>query len=384
MKQKSIQISFAISSMVMIGSVYGWSSTADLLKSSNDWSITEAVFLFVNFAIGIGSGVAISGFLLDRLHYARTIAMGLGVWGLASLLLSQSGFQHSFHQVITSLGLLGGGGVGIAYLALVRFFRSLFDKPTVFSGLIGPLGFASGSVLLCVAQTRNVGINGVVEVYRLLGIAALALAIVVFFFLPEPSQRASIEEAGAKSWRDLISLWALLSLNVSPGMAVIAIAVPWFRNIHSWSFEEAVSALCAAFVALPLGQVIVGLCANRWGERQIFFLMFVVRLVPFSAAALSSQTIWPWLLTAIALACHGGGFGLIPKMVTKSTLGADPRLLGIVLMGWGLGGALGALAMVPATTDAHAESGYAVLAGLMLTGVIFSTKRLWPSTVGLK
>lgn len=376
--KKSSQVAIAIAAMAIIGSVYGWSGAADVLASSHDWPAAQAVFLFAAFAVGIGFGVAVSGVLLVHLRYAKTIAVGLALWGIAALMLSQTGFRHDSIGLVTCLALLGGSGVGIAYLALVSLFRNLFVRPTVISGLIGPLGFASGTAVLCITEAINPGITGIIEIYRALGMAAVLFAVVVFLCLAEPPfATAPFEQTNAtKLRRDLLSLWVLLSLNVAPGMALVAIAVPWLRNLRSSSFGDATWTLCGGLIALPLGQTVGGICANRWGDRKVFFLMFFLRFLLFSAAAISPREVWPWLFLAIILACHGSGFGLLPKMIAKSSIGSNTRLLGLVLTGWGAGGAVGVTAMLPIMNDVRARSGYVILAGLMLSGALLSSKDL--------
>jgi hypothetical protein len=234
-----------IAAMVIVGSVYGWSTTAAILAGSTVWSAREAVSAFGILSAGIGAGVVISGMLLPVLGYAATIAAGLGTWGLALLLFSHFGFSGGSRAFQVILPILAGAGVGIAYLALVSFFRSLFERATVISGLIGPLGFASGAAIISLAQSIRPSIDIVEHIYRAFGVGALALGIVVLVFLPEPTLSG---ETGARAncknlRRDLFYLWALLSLNVVPGMAVISIAVQWFRNTRQCSFEEATLAL---------------------------------------------------------------------------------------------------------------------------------------------
>jgi hypothetical protein len=102
--------------------------------------------------------------------------------------------------------------------------------------------------------------------------------------------------------------------------------------------------------------------------------MFSVRALAFAVAFFTPQSVWPLSLSFVYLACHGGGFGLLPKMAAKSPLGSDSRLLGLVLSGWGVGGVVGAAAILPAVNDALAQTGYAVIAGLMAIGALLSVK----------
>jgi hypothetical protein len=376
MKKKSSQIALVIAAMATVGSVYGWSTTAAILAGSPLWPAKEAASVFGILAAGIGAGVVISGVLLPALGYAKTVAAGQITWGLALLVSSQFGFSRGSCAPLVILAVVAGAGVGLAYLALVSFFRTLFARPTVISGLIGPLGFAAGAAIISLAQAIRPSIDTVAHVSRAFGIGALALGIIVLFFLVEPpvSNTAALTTSAKSLCPDLLYFWALLSLNVIPGMAILAIAVSWFCNTRSWSLGEAALALSAAVFSLPMGQTAWGMIANRFGDRVAFFLMFSVRALAFAAASFSPQSVWPWSLSCVCLACHGGGFGLLPRMVARSRLGSDSRLLGLVLSGWGVGGVVGVAAILPAVNDPLAQQGYAVIAVLMAIGVLLSVK----------
>ena len=375
-KHKLSQFVFAMVAMAIVGSVYGWSTTVAIVAGPTTWSARQAASVFGMLAAGIGIGVVFSGVLLPALGYARTIAAGLMVWGLALLVLSQVGFAGGSGTLFVILAIFAGAGTGIAYLALVSFFRTLFAAPTVISGLIGPLGFAIGAATISLVQAVRPSIDTVVDVYCAFGVGALLLAVMVTFFLVEAPLRNTTDKttSAGDGGPGLLYLWALLSLNVVPGMAIIAIAVPWFRNTRPWSFHEATLALCGAVFALPIGQTLWGILADRFGDRAVFLLMFSIRCLAFAAAFFSPQSVWPWSLSFVCLACHGGGFGLVPRMLANSRLGSDSRRLGLVLSGWGVGGVVGTAAILPAVDNPFAQRGYAVIAGLMAVGALLSVK----------
>jgi Major Facilitator Superfamily len=375
-KHKLSQFVFALVAMAIIGSIYGWSTTAAIIAASTTWSARQAASVFGMLSAGIGIGVVFSGVLLPALGYARTIAAGLMVWGLALLVLSQVGFAGSSGTLCVILAIFAGAGTGIAYLALVSFFRTLFAAPTVISGLIGPLGFAIGASAISLVQAIRPSVDTVVDVYCAFGVGALLLAVMITFFLVEPPLRSTTSKTtiAGDGGPGLLYLWALLSLNVVPGMAIIAVAIPWFRNTRPWSFHEATLALCAVVFSLPIGQALWGLLADRFGDRAVFLLMFSIRCLAFAAVSLSPRSVWPWSLSLVCLACHGGGFGLVPGMVAKSRMESDSRRLGLVLSGWGVGGVVGVAAIFPAVDNPFAQRGYAIIAGLMAVGALLSVK----------
>jgi MFS transporter, OFA family, oxalate/formate antiporter len=368
------QFVLLIAAMAIVGSVYGWSTTAAIGAGSTAWSAREGASAFGILSAGIGAGVVISGFLLPLWGYAKTVAAGLETWALALLLFAHFGFSGGTRTPSVILLIIAGAGVGLAYLALVSLFRTLFARATVVSGLIGPLGFASGAAIISLAQSIHPSIDVVKQAYRAFGVGALILGIIVLTVLPEPVVSKSGKITTQAGSRDLFYLWALLSLNVVPGMAVISIAIPWFRTTRQCSFEEAVVAFSAVIFSLPLGQTIWGMAAHRFGDRMVFPLMFSLRCLGFAVACFSPQSVWSLSLASVSLACHGGGFGLIPRMVAKSRLGSDSRLLGIVLSGWGIGGAVGVAAILPQLSDPLAYQGYLIIAVLMAIGGLLSAR----------
>src|ERR1700735_4207767 len=183
MKRRSSQFALVIAAMATVGSIYGWSTTAAILAGANVWPAKDADSVFGIFAAGIGAGVVISGLLLPALGYAKTISAGLTTWGLALLVFSELGFSRGSRTPLVLLAVLAGAGVGVAYLALVSFFRTLLARPTVVSGLIGPLGFAGGAAIISLAQAIRPSIDTIVYVSRVFGFGALAVGILVLFFL---------------------------------------------------------------------------------------------------------------------------------------------------------------------------------------------------------
>ncbi len=134
MKRKSSQFALVIAAMATVGSVYGWSTTAAILAGSTAWSAKEAASVFRDISCGHWG----------RSRNLRCVAPCFGLrknnngrsntWGLALLVFSQFGLSGGSRTALIILAVLAGVGVGVAYLALVSFFRTLFARPTVISG----------------------------------------------------------------------------------------------------------------------------------------------------------------------------------------------------------------------------------------------------------
>jgi hypothetical protein len=112
------------------------------------------------------------------------------------------------------------------------------------------------------------------------------------------------------------------------------------------------------------------------GDKEAFRTMFIVRAIAFAAVAFRSELISSWIIFALTLACHGGGFGLIPKIVGGTALRHDSASVGYVLSAWGVGGIVGIAIFDRAVMSGETWLGFGGLAALMMTGAVMSS-RYW-------
>ncbi|WP_144029363.1 MULTISPECIES: MFS transporter [Burkholderiaceae] len=373
---KDFQITLAVAAMATIGTVYGWSSTAAVLQLTKDLSTPQLLLPFGVLLIGIGAGVAMSSFMLTPFGYGKTIAMGLALWGISLLVGSIITFDFGFSTSVAALGIPGGIGVGTSYVTLIGLFRRLFPNANIVGGLIGPLGFACGAIAITLAQRASPSETGAMQVYAGLGTTALLLSALVSRYLSDFSN-ADLPKRVSDSrekLRDFIYLWTLLFLNVAPGMALVAIAVPWLQATRSMTSGDAMLALCSSLPALPLGQMMWGLIASRHGDKTVFTWMFILRMFAFGIAAWTPSSVSPLLLLVVTLACHGGGFGLIPRKVESSNLRGSPHALGGVLTAWAVGGGFGIWLILPTAIHTANSEGYVGLALTMSAGALLSSR----------
>ncbi|WP_186079870.1 hypothetical protein [Burkholderia gladioli] len=372
-EHKTIRYLHAIISMAAIGSVYGWSGSASLLLTSEAWTPAETLRFFMVLVAGIGAGVALATAPQKSIGSSSTAALGLALWGATLLFLPLAGLYRGLSWTALVLALLGGIGVGVAYLTLLSLFRDLMaNRTTLLSGIIGPLGFGSGSLIACAALLVRADQQGLTRIQQGFGLLSLLCAVSLPFIFPGSRPSLSRTHAApAGPARGIQYLWILLFLNVAPGMALVAITIPWFIS-HGVSQQPAILLMCAALPALPLGQLAGAAVAKRWGENQAFRVMFVLRAMVFAIAATGLGPSGSWIVLAITLACHGGGFGLIPRIVGNTLLREHPASLAYVLSSWGAGGIVGIALFYPGIGRAHEAFGFVGLILLMLIGIALS------------
>jgi OFA family oxalate/formate antiporter-like MFS transporter len=371
MPSRARQTAISLAAMATIGSSYGWSITALVLQSAKSQSPVTSDRAFAGLVLGIGIGVGLSGFTIRVIGYRRTILLGMILWGASLLAAASIGFGGSIPLLWTTYGLPGGIGVGMAYLALVLIFREAFKDRPLLGGAIGPLGFTSGTIIFAIAQWSGFGTHANTIVHIALGITSIALGFTVTFLnldplKPECSSELVPSLRSGRFWR----LWAILAINVAPGMATVAVGAIWLTNASGISPRSAVLRFASATPALTAGQLFWGYVASRFGDRVSFMAMFAIRFLAFLFAIWMPSHLDVWAIFVLVLSCHGGGFGLIPRIVRRILSGNDSRVLGLILTAWGIGGFLGVLLILPHTENSSIYSGINALTVLMLLGFL--------------
>lgn len=373
MSRRSKQLCLLAMAMATIGCAYGWSSTAALLVTAAGWSPQATLRAFAALSLGIAGGVAAAGFLVTSAGHGRTAAIGLVLWAFGLIASSLTGFNASWEASVTTLEFMGGTGVGIAYMSLVSAFRAAFPHDPVKGGAIGPLGFAAGAILFVSAESLAHDVYDAVVTQIVLAAISISLALVVWTSFgaisPKPTSTSDQPEI---HYGRMFRLWALLMLNVAPGMTFVAIAITWLTSQSGVTFTHASLVFALALPALPCGQLLCGRLATGFGMRPVFLAMFMTRTFAFAVASLLPSVASPLALLVLAFACHGGGFGMFPRLVARASSGDNARHLGIVLTGWGIGGTIGVLAVYPYDRLDPSGHGFAVLAICMAFGVLLT------------
>lgn len=369
---RKFQLVIVVLSMAAIGASYAWSVVSVVLTSMGHRCEASALQAFCSLVLGIGIGCAISGFSVHATGYRRTIQVGLAIWGVASL-GALEGLVHFSQAGFMLLEAFGGIGVGIAYMALVAFLRASINNASVLSSGIGPLGFATGTVCFSLAVWLRFGSLVNQEVYLGLGLLSLILIPAVLLIQEPKAQPSAKHFLDSVRTKQFWSVWLLLAANVAPGMAFVAVAADWVAASQHNTPRHAVLTFCAAVPFLFLGQVVWARVASRLGERIAFKAMFGIRFALFGFAAFLIPVVNPWAVLAILLSCHGGGFGLVPRIVSRSIPGSDGRALGLILTAWGVGGAAG-IWLLTSLRDSHdLTNGMKWLSLLMAIGVFLSS-----------
>jgi OFA family oxalate/formate antiporter-like MFS transporter len=372
---------------IALGAVYAWSVFRVPLSKQFGWSISEVTLTFTISIFVLGFAAFFGGLWLNRTG-PRIVALTGGVfYGLGVFLAS---FSHTLWWLYLSYGVIGGIGLGLAYIVPVAVLVKWFpDRRGLITGIaVG--GFGAGALITAPVATRLIQSVGVLSTFAYLGIAFLVVTLITGAFMRNPpdgwkpagwsptasqaSQRAghdfALKEA-LKTWQ-WWALWLLLFLNTCAGISVISQEAPLFQELTGASAIVAASMVGLASIGNAVGRVFWAWVSDLITRRATFAVMFILQVLLFwflpNIATVTLMTI----ATFVVLMCYGGGFGTMPAF-TADYFGPKNvgPIYGLMLTAWSFASAVGPLLIAHMRESAGSYRGALhVIAGVMAVSIL--------------
>ncbi len=351
--------------------------TGDFGFSKTQTQIVFSVGLFV-FALF----TIIGGRLAARFGPRNIAILGGSILGAGYIIGSLVG--ASFIGLVLSIGLLGGAGIGLAYVVPIGVGVKWFpDKKGLISGLavagfgFGALlwvklctGFKFGPVNLSGSWEGLYGIFSVSEVFMVYGIAFLLTVIVGGFIMRNPPEgwkpkgweppvegdkkATGAVEFTSKEMRktpQYYMLFAMFTFGALAGLMVIGIIKLfgiYALQDSGVSYGEAsiiAGTAMALFFSLSngIGRIAWGAISDRIGRRLSFVIMFTIQGVMMILFYFIGGNEYLLYLGAAVIGFNfGGNFALFPAATAdffgNKTVGQN---YGWVFFAYGIGGIVG-------------------------------------------
>jgi OFA family oxalate/formate antiporter-like MFS transporter len=356
----------AIAIQLCLGVVYAWSPIKSMLTTGFGWGHTAASLPF-SVALAVNAAVMVyAGRWQDKVGPRRVATAGGILYGLGYLLASL-GHPPTLAWLVTTYGIIGGAGIGLAYVcpiaALVKWFP---DKRGLISGL-AVAGFGAGAFIFSklIPMLATSPDPGLYTVFLWFGAIFLVVVTLGAQFLRNPPEgyrpegwvptprEAAAHAAPDVPWRQMLRtrlfwlLWAMFFIGATAGLMTIG-------HIKGFSQEvlEAQGVTDAAGKALTivgmlsvfnaLGRIVWGAASDRLGRPSAMGLMFLLQ-----AGAMVALTLTSSYYTVLAAAClvgfnFGGNFALFPSATADlfgtKNLGVN---YGWVITAYGMAGVAG-------------------------------------------
>lgn len=354
----------AVLVQLALGGVYAWSVFSRPLEEAMGWSKSQASLPFVVTIGVIFLGTLAGGRVQDRVGPRPVVLAGGVLYSAGVLLASLVEDPGQLWLLIVSYGVIGGIGLGLAYIVPIAMLVKWFpDKRGLMTGIaVG--GFGAGALLTApVAQRLIAGDEGdPTQAFLVLGLMYLVMTVAggAFFRNPPADYRvpgytgsAAAEEAAAArqySLREALRtpqwylLTAILTLDVIAGIGLISQASPALQSIAGADATAAAGLVGVLAIFNGAGRVLWAWASDHLGRMRVFVLMFLLNAVAFAILPFAGAVALFGVLAAIVYTNYGGGFGTMPAAAADffGTREAG-SIYGAMIVAWSLGGVVGPL-----------------------------------------
>jgi MFS family permease len=332
---------------------------AELTAIDCNWSVADVTHIFETFIAMLGISAAIWGGWLEHAGPRKSGLIAAICWGGGLIV---SGYAISIHQlwlVYISCGLIGGVGQGLGYITPVSTLIKWFPDRRGMATGFAIMGYGGGAMIgsplavwLMAHFANHDGVPGVAATLVILGViyfGVMTLGAFGFRVAPSgwhPAGWTPPERAGGSmmtpnhvhlnvAWRtpQFWLIWGVLCLNVTAGIAVIAMASPMLQEVFggrllgldaqaalSGAQKAAIAAAAAGLVGLislfnSLGRIFWASTSDFLGRKNTYFVFFAVGMALYALLPTWGHLGLASLFVAsvcLILTMYGGGFATVP------------------------------------------------------------------------
>lgn len=352
-----IIVAGALLIQLCLGAIYSWSVFVKPLKDVYLYSTTQTQVVFSVALATFALVMVFAGRWQDKRGPRVVASVGGIVLGLGYVLASFTG--GSYLGLAATIGLVGGAGIGLAYVcpiaACVKWFP---EKRGMVSGL-AVAGFGAGAWIFAKLGANFVESYGLLTAFQYLGLIFLTAVVAGAQLLRNPPEGwkpagfnppvQQVKKARVDyTWREMIAtrqfflLWFMFMFGAAAGLMVIGNVKPFgiYAGLDAVTATSAVGVLALANGA---GRIIWGAVSDQLGRTRAMSLMFVLQGVMMLVLIhMGSSKALLTLAAAWVGFNFGGNFALFPS-ATADYFGTRNVGInyGLVFTSYGVAGIVG-------------------------------------------
>ena len=399
----------AVAVHICIGSVYAWSTFNRPIKAlfpNSPWWFSPPYITFSTALVLLGLSAAFGGPWVERrgprvAATAAAILFGTGlVIGGIGLALKQS------LLVFLGMGVIGGMGCGLGYIAPVSTLVKWFpDRRGMATGM-AIMGFGGGAFLAGYLNVYFMDRLGVPNTVIALGVAYFVIMMLGASIIRRPPEQwkprgwvptakvnrmitnRNLSRNAAVKTIQFYLLWAILFINVTAGIGILAQASPMMQDLFQKTAIEAAAVVSIISLFNAGGRFFWASSSDYIGRRNTYALFFVVQFALFMLIpGLAAQGKWALFEAAlfVVFTMYGGGFATIPAFLAD-LFGAENvgAIHGVVLTAWSAAAIVGPVIITQLSDRARAtlargeskihiyDQPLEVLAGMLAVGFVLT------------
>lgn len=396
-----------------------------LFTTSCNWTVPTVSFTFTLFIIMLGVSAALWGAWLEHAGPRKAGFIAALCWGGGMAVGGLGVAMHQLWLVWLGCGVLGGVGQGLGYITPVSTLIKWFPDRRGMATGFAIMGYGGGAMIgapIAVALMKHYSAGGGTGVSATLVTMGLLYFVVMsagaFGFRVAPNGWKPLGWTGAatnnaamitrnhvhlsKAWKtpQFWLIWAVLCLNVTAGIGVIAMASPMLQDVFGGRLigvdggtltpeqKAAVVAAAAGLVGLislfnSLGRLFWASVSDWIGRKNTYLVFFVAGIALYclmpTLGHMGAAGLFVIVVCAI-LTMYGGGFATVPAyladMFGTQMVGA---IHGRLLTAWSVAGVIGPM-LIANLRQAQLDAGVShtlvydrtlyILAGMLLVGLI--------------
>ena len=295
---------------------------------------------------------------------------------------------HSLVLLYLFYGVIGGIGLGIGYITPVSTLVKWFPKHRGFATGLAIMGFGFAALIAGPLMQRIVASLGLIPNFLILGCAYFVIISASALYLAPPPDRflqaASPGKEGPdrkagrlgqlkdvavqladhpkmgkmlpcvdaftagealQTWH-FYALWWIFFINISCGIALLAVASPMGQEVAGMTPAQAASMVGIIGLVNGGGRILWSTVSDYLGRRNVYVLFFLIEIGAFYALSSTTDGFLFQVLVLLIISCYGGGFACMPAYL--SDLFSTKELSAIhgkILTAWGIAGIMGPLAL---------------------------------------
>jgi MFS transporter, OFA family, oxalate/formate antiporter len=363
----------AILIQLCLGAIYAWSVFTTPLKGDHGWTATQTQMVFAAGLAFFAIVMVLAGRMMPKVGPRKLAIAGGLVLGAGYLIAGLLG-GTSFWPVFIFVGVVGGSGIGLAYVVPIAVGMRWFpDKKGLITGL-AVAGFGFGATIWVKMAgawghlIENMGLANTFMIYGVIFAVAVVLGGLTMVFPPEgwapegyepPKAAPGKAAAGTVDFEsgEMLSTpqyyMIFLTFLFGAGAGLMSIGLmklfPSQALVENGMDAAAASAVAgtamAVFFSLAngIGRIAWGAMSDKLGRKLSIVIMtasqgILVILFPFMA----STTALLYLGATLIGFNFGGNFALFPT-ITADTFGTKNvgKNYGWVFLAYGVGGIFG-------------------------------------------
>ncbi len=369
----------ALAVHLAIGQVYAFSTfNLPLTKliglshsAPGDWDLKQVGWVFSIAIAVLGVSSAVFGRWVERVGPRQSMFTAALCFG-GGFIVSAVGIHfHQLWLIYLGYGVLGGCGLGIAYISPVSTLIKWFpDRPGMATGM-AIMGFGGGALIaaplsvMLMAHFKTAASNGVLETFVTMGVVYFMFMMIGVYAVrvpaadwkpagwtapAQPKQLVTTANVAVDmAWRtpQFWLLWVVLCMNVTAGIGVLGVASPMIQEIFSGRVTPASAAGFVGMLSLfnMIGRFFWATTSDYIGRRNTYMVFFLLGIVLYSTVpTIGHLGSIPLFVAAfcIILSMYGGGFSTIPAYL-RDVFGTYQvgAIHGRLLTAWSAAGVLG-------------------------------------------